>query len=68
MVLTDAVARQARSSGKGYILNDTDRLSLFVTGKGAKKWLFRFALSSKWQLTSLDTFSELTLTGAPAAR
>ncbi|WP_208229604.1 DUF4102 domain-containing protein [Brenneria izadpanahii] len=35
MALTDAVARQARTTGKAYTLNDSDGLSLFVTGKGA---------------------------------
>ncbi|MFP1878043.1 Arm DNA-binding domain-containing protein [Lonsdalea quercina] len=60
MVLTDAVARQARTTDKAYTLNDTDGLSLFVTANGAKKYHFRFALSGKWQLTSLDTFSAFT--------
>ncbi|WP_425591571.1 Arm DNA-binding domain-containing protein [Brenneria roseae] len=49
MALTDAVARQARTTGKAYTLNDSDGLSLFVTGKGAKKWHFRFSLQGKQQ-------------------
>ncbi|MEH2922556.1 DUF4102 domain-containing protein [Samsonia erythrinae] len=35
MALTDAVTRQARTTGKAYTLNDTDGLSLFVTANGA---------------------------------
>ncbi|MEE3652717.1 MULTISPECIES: hypothetical protein [unclassified Brenneria] len=37
MALTDAVARQARTTGKTYTLNDSDGLSLFVTGIPARK-------------------------------
>ena len=32
MALTDAVVRQAKTTGKDYTLNDTDGLVLFVTG------------------------------------
>ncbi len=35
MALTDAVARQARTTGKAYTLNDTDGLSLFVAASSA---------------------------------
>lgn len=36
MALTDAVVRQAKTTGKAYTLNDTDGLVLFVTGKGPR--------------------------------
>ncbi|WP_258393762.1 Arm DNA-binding domain-containing protein [Lonsdalea populi] len=57
MALTDAVARQARTTGKAYTLNDNDGLSLFVTGKGAKKWHVRFSLRGKQQRISLGSYS-----------
>lgn len=47
MALTDAVVRQAKTTGKDYTLNDTDGLVLFVTARGAKKWHFRFT----WMLS-----------------
>ncbi|AFI92147.1 Arm DNA-binding domain-containing protein [Pectobacterium parmentieri] len=56
MALTDAVARQARTIGKAYNLNDSDGLSLFVTANGAKKWHFRFSLQGKQQRISLGSY------------
>ncbi|WP_455424100.1 integrase arm-type DNA-binding domain-containing protein [Brenneria goodwinii] len=56
MALTDAVARQARTTGKAYTLNDSDGLSLFVTANGAKKWHFRFSLQGKQQRISLGSY------------
>ncbi|MEC5317576.1 Arm DNA-binding domain-containing protein [Brenneria populi subsp. brevivirga] len=49
MALTDAVARQSRTTGKAYTLNDSDGLSLFVIANGAKKWHFRFSSQGKQQ-------------------
>ncbi|QZN96804.1 tyrosine-type recombinase/integrase [Symbiopectobacterium purcellii] len=68
MALTDAVARQARTTGKAYTLNDSDGLSLFVTANGAKKWHFRFSLQGKQQRISLGSYPEFSLKQARQQR
>ncbi|QDX96286.1 DUF4102 domain-containing protein [Pectobacterium carotovorum subsp. carotovorum] len=68
MALTDAVARQARTIGKAYTLNDTDGLSLFVTANGTKKWHFRFSLQGKQQRISLGSYPEFSLKQARQQR
>ncbi|ARA74865.1 integrase [Pectobacterium brasiliense] len=68
MALTDAVARQARTTGKAYTLNDSDGLSLFVTANGTKKWHFRFSLQGKQQRISLGSYPEFSLKQARQQR
>lgn len=68
MVLTDAVARQARITGKTYNLNDIDGLSLFVTARGAKKWHFRFSWQGKQQRVSLGAYPAISLKQARQQR
>ncbi|WP_223881704.1 IS1-like element transposase [Affinibrenneria salicis] len=68
MVLTDAVAWQARTTGKAYTLNDNDGLSLFVTANGAKKWHFRFSLQGKQQRISLGFYPVFSLKQARQQR
>ncbi|KAA8995391.1 tyrosine-type recombinase/integrase [Affinibrenneria salicis] len=68
MALTDAVARQARITGKAYTLNDTGGLSLFVTANGAKKWHFRFSLQGKQQRISLGSYPAFSLKQARQQR
>ncbi|GKT19685.1 tyrosine-type recombinase/integrase [Acidovorax sp. SUPP2522] len=68
MALTDAVVRQARTTGRNYTLNDTDGLVLFVSGKGAKKWHFRFSWASKQQRVALGPYPELSLKQAREQR
>ncbi|WP_433915263.1 tyrosine-type recombinase/integrase [Pectobacterium actinidiae] len=68
MALTDAVTRQARTTGKAYTLNDSDGLSLFVTANGAKKWHFRFSLQGKQQRISLGSYPEFSLKQARQQR
>lgn len=68
MALTDAVVRQAKTTGKAYTLNDTDGLVLFVTGKGAKKWHFRFTWMSKQQRVAIGSYPEMSLKEAREQR
>ncbi len=68
MALTDAVVRQAKTTGKAYTLNDTDGLVLFVTGKGAKKWHFRFTWMSKQQRVAIGSYPEMSLKDAREQR
>jgi len=56
MALTDAVVRQAKTTGKDYTLTDADGLLLFVSGKGRKNgtsalhgWVSNSV--SRWGLT-----------------
>ncbi len=64
MALTDAVVRQAKTTGKDYTLNDTDGLVLFVTARGAKKWHFRFTWGGKRERMSFGGYPALSLKDA----
>jgi len=64
MALTDAVVRQAKITGKDYTLTDADGLILFVSGKGAKKWHFRFTWLGKQQRIALGSYPEIPLKAA----
>lgn len=68
MALTDAVARQAKTTGKDYTLNDADGLVLFVTGRGAKKWHFRFTWMGKQQRVAVGSYPEMSLKEAREQR
>jgi len=68
MALTDAVVRQAKITGKDYTLNDSDGLVLFVTGRGAKKWHFRFTWQGRQQHLSIGPYPELSLKDAREQR
>jgi len=66
MALTDAVVRQAKITGKDYTLTDADGLILFVSGKGSKKWHFRFTWMGKQQRIALGAYPEMSI-NYPAA-
>jgi len=68
MALTDAVVRQAKTTGKDYTLTDADGLILFVSGKGAKKWHFRFTWMGKQQRIALESYPEMPLKAAREQR
>lgn len=68
MALTDAVVRQAKTTGKDYTLNDTDGLVLFVTARGAKKWHFRFTWMGKQQRVAVGSYPEMSLKDAREQR
>ena len=68
MALTDAVVRQAKTTGKDYTLNDTDGLVLFVTARGAKKWHFRFTWLGKQQRVAVGSYPEMSLKEAREQR
>lgn len=68
MALTDAVVRQAKTTGKDYTLNDTDDLVLFVTGRGARKWHFRFTWLGKQHRVAIGSYPELSLKEAREQR
>jgi len=68
MALTDAVVRQAKTTGKDYTLTDANGLSLFVSGKGAKKWHFRFTWMGKQQRIALGSYPEIPLKAAREQR
>lgn len=61
MPLTDTAVRQAKPSGKPYVLNDLDGLALFVSAKGSKSWHFRFSWFGKQQRLSLGSYPEISL-------
>jgi len=68
MALTDAVIRQAKITGKDYTLTDADGLILFVSGKGAKKWHFRFTWMGKQQRIALGSYPEMPIKAARKER
>jgi len=68
MALTDAVVRQAKITGKDYTLTDADGLILFVSGKGVKKWHFRFTWLGKQQRIALGSYPEMPLKAAREER
>jgi len=68
MALTDAVVRQAKITGKDYTLTDADGLILFVSGKGTKKWHFRFTWLGKQQRIALGAYPEMPLKTAREER
>ena len=68
MPLTDAVVRQARTSGADYTLTDMDGLALFVSAQGTKRWHFRFSWAGKQPRISLGTYPEINLQDARRRR
>lgn len=68
MPLTDTAVRQAKPSGKSYVLNDLDGLALFVSAKGSKSWHFRFSWFGKQQRLSLGSYPEISLREARGQR
>lgn len=68
MALTDAVVRQAKIAAKNYTLSDTGGLLLFVSGKGAKKWHFRFSWQGKQQRIAMGAYPDLSLRQAREQR
>lgn len=68
MALTDAVVRQAKTTGKDYTLNDTNGLVLFVTARVTKKWHFRFTWMGKQQRVAVASYPEMSLKDAREQR
>ncbi len=68
MPLTDIAVRQAKATGKNYTLGDYDGLSLGISTKGGKWWLFRYIWLGKQKRMSLGTYPEVSLREARALR
>lgn len=61
MPLSEFTIRHARSTGKNYMLDDFDGLSLMVTSVGNKRWLFRYYWEGRQQRMSFGTYPEVSL-------
>lgn len=68
MALTDLHVRNAKATGKNYILGDYDGLSLFASPKGSKAWHFRYHWLGKQSRMPLGMYPELGLRDARAMR
>lgn len=68
MPLTDVEVRQARTTGKAYILGDGRGLALAVTANGGKSWHFRYQWLGKRRRMSLGTYPEIGLKEARTLR
>jgi integrase len=60
-MLTDVIARQAKTAEKPYTLADFDGLSLFVSVTGAKLWHFRYTWAGQRARISLGGYPKLSL-------
>ena len=54
MALSEMTVRHARITGNDYTLGDSDGLTLNVTARGGKVWLFRYYWAGKQKRMSLD--------------
>ncbi|MEB7884394.1 Arm DNA-binding domain-containing protein [Serratia fonticola] len=61
MALSDTAVRQAKSTGKSYILGDTCGQSLAVSADGGKSWHFRYNWNNAQKRLSLGTYPEISL-------
>ncbi|WP_019304745.1 Arm DNA-binding domain-containing protein [Xanthomonas oryzae] len=68
MALTDTAVRQARTTGKDYTVNDAHGLLLFVSGKGKKKWHFRFSWLGQQSRIAIGPYPEISLKEARGRR
>ncbi|KQX18116.1 MULTISPECIES: tyrosine-type recombinase/integrase [unclassified Sphingomonas] len=61
MPLTDTEVRNAEKRGKDYKLADSAGLYLFVTGKGAKSWRFKYRFAGKEKRLTFGLYPEVKL-------
>lgn len=67
-MLTDVKIRQANATGKNYMLNDSDGLSLFVSYGGSKLWHYRYTWLGKRTRISLGSYPAVSLKDARELR
>mgnify|MGYP000865016501 CR=1 FL=1 len=67
-MLSDLMARQAKSTGKPYALADFDGLYLYVSAIGTKAWHFRYSWFGKRERITLGNYPALSLKDARALR
>ena len=68
MALSEMTVRHARITGNGYTLGDSDGLTLNVTARGGKVWLFRYYWAGKQKRMSLGCYPQISLKEARARR
>ena len=68
MALSEMAVRHARITGNDYTLGDSDGLTLNVTARGGKVWLFRYYWAGKQKRMSLGCYPQITLKEARTRR
>ena len=68
MALIDTQLHNAKPTVKDYTLTDSLGLSILITTKGGKWWLFRYRYLGKPKLMSLGSYPEISLLQARAKR
>lgn len=68
MPLTDTEVRNTETRGKDYKLADSAGLYLFVTGKGAKSWRFKYRFAGKEKRLTFGLYPEVKLKEARERR
>jgi hypothetical protein len=61
MALSEMTVRHARITGNDYTLGDSDGLTLNVTARGGKVWLFRYYWAGKQKRMSLGCYPQISL-------
>ncbi|WP_434606420.1 tyrosine-type recombinase/integrase [Pseudomonas sp. D2-30] len=68
MALSEMTVRHARITGNDYTLGDSDGLTLNVTARGGKVWLFRYYWAGKQKRMSLGCYPQISLKDARTRR
>lgn len=68
MALSEMTVRHARITGNDYTLGDSDGLTLNVTARGGKVWLFRYYWAGKQKRMSLGSYPQIGLKEARTRR
>lgn len=68
MALSEITVRHARITGNDYTLGDSDGLTLNVTARGGKVWLFRYYWAGKQKRMSLGSYPQIGLKEARTRR
>ncbi|SEE52466.1 tyrosine-type recombinase/integrase [Pseudomonas kilonensis] len=68
MALSEMTVRHARITGNDYTLGDSDGLTLNVTARGGKIWLFRYYWAGKQKRMSLGSYPQIGLKEARTRR
>lgn len=68
MALSEMTVRHARITGNDYTLGDSDGLTLNVTARGGKVWLFRYYWAGKQGRMSLGSYPQIGLKEARTRR
>ncbi|WP_437884322.1 Arm DNA-binding domain-containing protein [Pseudomonas sp. LRF_L74] len=64
MSLTDLAVKKAPTTGKTYLLADTDGLYLCVSASGSRAWHFRYCWGGRRPRISFGSYPELSLRDA----